>query len=97
MNINQQAWQKLAAAARDRRDQRDETAPYGFTVRIASRAFAQPTTGALGLLEKFAVCGLIAACILSLAAMALGSTMWTGDHEEEVASTDFVGEILDLS
>ena len=97
MNNHQQSWQRLAAAARGYREERDETAPYGFAMRVVGRAWAAPVAGYWGLLEKFALRGLIAACTLSLVAMAFGFTSWTGEHEDEVASTDSVGEILDLS
>ena len=97
MNKHQKSWLRLAAAARAHRDERDETAPYGFAVRVASQAFAAPAPRAWGLLEKFAVRGLIAACTFSLVAMAFGYTVWTSEPTDEVASTDTVGEILDLS
>ena len=97
MNKHQKSWQRLAAAARANRDERDETAPYGFAVRVAGQAFAAPTAGAWGLMEKFALRGLIAACTFSLVAVALGYTLWTSEPNDEVASADTVGEILDLS
>lgn len=98
MNHHQHSWQRLVAAARAHGDERDETAPYGFAVRVASRASGLPRGSSWGLLEKFALRGLIAACTLTLAAVALGYTAWTAaEHDEEVASTDIVGEILDLS
>ena len=97
MNNHQHSWQKLVAAARAHRDERGEAAPYGFSVRVASQAAEARTPGPWGLLEKFALRGLIAACAFSLAAIAFGYTAWTGEHDDEVATTDVVGEILDLS
>ena len=97
MKNHQQSWQFLAAAARADRDGRDESAPYGFALRVASQAFSASSGGSLGLIEKFAVRGLIAACAFSLAAMALGYVSTNNDRDDDVASTDTVGEILDLS
>ena len=99
MNNDQQSWQRLAAAARQHRNEVDESAPYGFPMRIASQAFASPlATGSWGLVEKLALRGLIAACTFSLAAMAYGFiSSGSSEHDDEVASTDTVGEILDLS
>ena len=97
MNHHQHSWQKLVAAARLHHDPRDEAAPYGFAVRVASQATGLRVAGSWGLLEKFALRGLIAACAFSVLAIAFGSASWTGEHEDEVATTDIVGEILDLS
>jgi hypothetical protein len=97
MKNHQASWLKLAAAARANHDGHDESAPYGFAGRVVSQAFAAPAAGAPGLLEKFALRGLIAACTFSLAAMAFGYIAPAGEHDDEVASTDTVGEILDLS
>ena len=97
MNNHQHSWQKLVAAARAHRDERDQAAPYGFAVRVASRAVEVRAASPWGLLEKFALRGLIAACAFSLAAIAFGYTTWIGEHDDEVATTDVVGELLDLS
>ena len=97
MNHHEQAWQKLAAAARAHRDERDAAAPYGFAVRVASQTSDLRVAGSWGLLEKFALRGLITACTFSVAAMVFGFTAWGDEHDDEVASTDIVGEILDLS
>ncbi len=97
MKNDQSAWQRLAAAARTHREQHDETVPYGFAVRVASQAFANPApSGSSGLLEKFALRGLLAACSLSLAAIAFGFTPGNAEQEDEIASADSVSQILDL-
>ena len=99
MNNHLQSWQRLAAAARQHRDEFDETAPYGFAVRVANQALDSTTAvNPWGLIEKFALRGLIAACTFSLAAMAFGFiSSGNSEHDDEVAATDTVGEILDLS
>jgi len=97
MKNHQQSWQRLAAAARANLDERDAAVPYGFANRIVSQAFAAAPAGSWGLMEKFALRGLIAACTFSLAAIAFGYTLSPGEHDDEVAVTDIVGEILDHS
>lgn len=96
MKNHHQSWQRLAAAARAHCDQREEAAPYGFAGRVASRAFAPSLTGPWGLLEYFALRGLIAAGTLGLAATAYGF-VHSGNDEAELAVGDVVGEILDLT
>ena len=95
MKHPQQSWQQLVAAARIQRDEREETAPYGFAGRVAAQAFAQSQADSWGLMEKFAVRGLIAACTFGIAAVAFGFTALTTEHDDEVATTDSVSEILD--
>ena len=41
MNKYDKAWQRLAAAARRAAPERDESAPYGFSTRVAARAFGE--------------------------------------------------------
>ena len=97
MKNYQPAWQRLAAAARTHREPHDETAPYGFAVRVASHACASPAmSGSAGLLEKFALRGLLAACSFSLAAITFGFGSGTAEQEDEIASADSVSQILDL-
>jgi len=90
-------WPRLAAAARSARDTRDESAPFGFATRVAALAMAAPAPASWALFEKFAVRGLIAACALSLAAVAFGVASWSSDRENDVAADDTVSEVLDLS
>ncbi len=97
MKHHKQSWQKLVATARAYRDPREAAAPYGFAVRVASQASVGRAAGTWGLLEKFALRGLIAACTFSLVAIAFGYSTASGEHDDEVASNDIVGEILNLS
>jgi len=96
MKNQHHAWQCLAAAARAHREPRDESAPYGFANRIASQAFATRADSSWGLMERFALRGLIAACTLGLVATAYGFVN-TPNDDTELAAGDVVGEILDLT
>ena len=93
MNDPRSAWRRLASAARQVRDERETSAPYGFATRVAARAMSAPSlTGAL--LEKFALRGLLAACACSAAAAVFGYAAIMPDPEEELLTTDSVAEVL---
>jgi hypothetical protein len=96
MNDYDRKWQQLAAAVRSTRDDREDSAPYGFATRVAGLAMTAPLAGPWALFEKFAVRGLIAACAFSVAAVAFGYTAFTSERENDVASYDAVSEVLDL-
>ena len=97
MKNHEQSWQRLVAAARAAEGPQDESAPLGFAVRVAAQAFSGPRPGPWGRWEKFALRGLLAACGLCLVAIALNYSGWSSDRDDDVASADTVGEILDLS
>jgi len=97
MSTDDRTWQKLAAAARAVRDERDLAAPYGFSTRVAALAMTAPVASPWALFEKFAIRGLIAASVFGVAAVAFGYGAWTGDHENDVASYDAVADVLDLT
>jgi hypothetical protein len=89
-----QAWRRLTTAARDAHDDRGTEAPYGFATRVAALALSRPLADSRALLEKFALRGLIAAGVFSLAAVAFGYSAWMNEREDEVVSGDTVSEIL---
>jgi hypothetical protein len=97
MNPHEKSWQRLAAAARQHRDSRDESAPYGFAARVAAQALAGNTSSRGSLLEKFALRGLLAACALCLVSTLFGVLNGGTDDTEFLAGGDIVGELLDLS
>ena len=63
-------WSRLPAAAHQERDERDESAPYGFVTRIAALAFASERSMA-SLLERFALKAVGVASLLALFSVAL--------------------------
>jgi hypothetical protein len=71
-------WARLTAAARTVRDDRDDTAPYGFATRIAALALAQEEKVAslfeekvASLFDRFALRALGVSCLLALFSVAL--------------------------
>jgi hypothetical protein len=63
-------WSRLTAAARDVRDERDATPPYGFATRVVALAFAQERHVA-SLFERFAFRAVGVASMLALFSVAL--------------------------
>lgn len=98
MNNFDHKWQKLAGLARQAPTAADEAAPFGFSTRVAALAMQGASIGnAWSLLEKFALRGLIAAGVLSVATAAYSFTSALTDHEDESVLTDPVAELLDIS
>jgi hypothetical protein len=95
MNRFEHQWRKLTALARTARDERDLAAPYGFATRLAARAATVPAPWAP--FERFALRGLMVAGALGLAAVAFDYTEIMSDSTDDLALTDTVGEMLDLS
>ncbi|HWA88226.1 MAG TPA: hypothetical protein VG710_18510 [Opitutus sp.] len=70
MNPNENGWQKLTAAARRWRDERDAEAPYGFAVRVAALAMSEDPVFARSLFERFSWRALGLAALLALVSLA---------------------------
>lgn len=92
-----QQWQKLTALARQApADDRVELPP-GFATRVAARASAEAGTSPLGLLERFAFRGFVAAAACCVAAVAF-NYFGRGSESSEVAGVeDTVATLLDFS
>lgn len=101
-------WTKLSAAARQARDDRDDTAPYGFATRVAALALTQDRHG-VSLVERFALRALGLACLLALGSVALNyneisvpepsTSVATAENLEPVtvAANDTVALVLDIA
>ena len=63
-------WSRLVAAARETRDDRDVSAPYGFATRVAALALAQEQRVA-SLFERFAFRAVGVASLLALFSVVL--------------------------
>ena len=95
MNRFEHQWQKLTTLARSARDDRDAAAPYGFATRLAARAATVSAPWAP--FERFALRGLLVAGALSVVAVVFNYTEIMSDSTDDLALTDTVGEMLDLS
>lgn len=63
-------WSRLTAAARQARDDRDVSPPYGFSTRIAALAFAQEQR-VVSLFDRFALRALGVASLLAIGSVAV--------------------------
>jgi hypothetical protein len=97
MNRHEQAWHRLAAAARTAPGEGEAAAPYGFATRMAALGLAAPAENPFRVLEKFAIRGLLAACAFSLAAVVFGYSTWSDHEEETIAANDSITELLGTS
>ena len=106
-NINdpRHPWSRLTAAARDVRDDRDDSAPYGFATRLAALALAQERRMA-SLFERFALRAVGVASLLALFSVALnysaisapsGASPGQMDEVELIAADDAVAVVLDFA
>ena len=99
-------WSRLTAAAREVRDERDASAPFGFATRIAALALAQERRVA-SLFERFALRAVGVASLLALFSVALNyqalsteSVTAAGAAEEPeliIAADDAVAVVLDFA
>ena len=97
MSPHEKSWQRLVEAARKARPSWDESAPYGFSTRVAALSFEHsrpaPSFGRLA----FRAAGV--ACLLALVAVGLNYSAITGAFEDDsaVAATDDpVSEVVNL-
>jgi|HubBroStandDraft_1064217.scaffolds.fasta_scaffold161184_2 hypothetical protein len=97
MNDPEKSWQKLLAAARRAPRAGDESAPFGFSTRVAALAFEQApqaSTYARVALRAAAVAGLLA---VAAVAANYSAIMGAFDDDTAVAATDDpVAEVVDV-
>ncbi len=70
MNDPRHPWTRLTAAARNARDERESSAPYGFATRVAALALAQEAR-VVSLIDRFAYRALGVASLLAICSVAL--------------------------
>ncbi|HZP60290.1 MAG TPA: hypothetical protein VFB27_08185 [Opitutaceae bacterium] len=101
MNTPDPRWERLIAAARQVRDERDTAAPYGFATRVAARAFAAVEPPFSALLARLSWRALGVAALIALASIAVNysaiSSVSSGNAEDDSASIELVNEIVNMS
>lgn len=98
MSPHEKSWQRLVEAARRAPPAGGESAPYGFSTRVAALAFEggrspQPIFG------RMALRAAAVACLLALAAVGLNYSAITGAFEDDsavVVNDDPVAEVVNL-
>jgi hypothetical protein len=87
LNDPRHPWSRLTAAAREVRDERDASAPYGFATRIAAIALAQERRVA-SLFERFALRAVGVASLLALFSVVLNYQALSTEPVAPVATTE---------
>lgn len=98
MNDNDKAWQRLVAAARRAPADADESAPFGFSTRVAALAFdARPE--AVSPFGRLALRAAGIACLLAAVAVCVNFTAIKGAFTDEPAPADDdpVAEVVNLA
>jgi hypothetical protein len=98
MNPYQESWQRLAAAARNTRDDRDCEAPYGFSARVAALAMSEERRP-MRPFEYFAMRAVGLACLLAVASVAVNYSAITRliDSHSPAPSDDPIAELVDIA
>src|SRR5688572_1597428 len=100
MKPEDKAWQKLVSAAREVRDERDVSAPYGFATRVAAMAMADAQPAGSGvLLERFSWGALAVAALLGVGGVATNyaSTSVARADDEGLLDEVAVTAVFDLT
>jgi hypothetical protein len=100
MNPPDPRWQRLAAAARQARDERDTAAPSGFATRVAAHAFAQAEQPLSALFARFSWRALGFAALLALVSVAANYSVissFFSSSDDDSASNEIVTEIANPS
>lgn len=100
MKPEDQAWQKLVAAARLSRDDRDTAAPYGFATRVAALAMTERGRLPTGVwLERFSWRALTVAALLAVGGVATNyaSPVSANGDDEGLLDETAVTAVFDLS
>jgi hypothetical protein len=97
MNKYDQAWQRLAAAARKAPAPADEPAPFGFATRVAAQAF-DPARAAPSAFGRLALRAAALACLFAVAAVGFNYSAIVGafDDEPAAAGDDPIAEVVNL-
>jgi hypothetical protein len=103
--LPRRAWARLTTAARQVSDDRDTSAPYGFSTRVVALAYAREDRVA-SLLERFALRAVGFASLLAICSVALnyreittglsGSPVAAVEEIDVFSADDAVSIVLDL-
>jgi hypothetical protein len=97
MNPPEKSWQKLLAAARRAPPAGEESAPFGFSTRVAALAFERaPQASAYA---RFSLRAAAVAGLLAVAAVAANYSAIMGAFDDDTAAAatdDPIAEVVDL-
>jgi hypothetical protein len=97
MSNYDQAWQRLAAAARRAPEEPDTAAPYGFSVRIAALAMAAERPK-LSMIEQLSLRAMGVACLLAVVAVGMNYSALSHLFDDETPPADDpVAALVDIA
>lgn len=88
MKAQNPSWQKLVAVARQARDDRPETAPYGFATRVAALAMAGEVSGQSNLFERWSWRAVAVAGMFAAVSVAANYTTLTSSVDDDFMAED---------
>ena len=88
MNPENPSWEKLVALARRAQDERAESAPYGFSTRVAALAMAAERQVSVTLFERWSWRALAIAGMFAAVAVAANYTSSPSAADDEFLSDD---------
>jgi hypothetical protein len=92
------AWQNLVTAARRARDDRDASAPYGFSTRVAALAMSAQELSIGSIFERFSWRALGLASLLAITSIAAGYAWQAAPTDEDLLTDDtMVAALFDTS
>jgi hypothetical protein len=94
MNPDNPSWDKLVALARRARDDRPETAPYGFATRVVARAMVGEGLTGASLFERWSWRAVAIAGMFAAVSVAANYTSLTTSPDEDYLSEEITVEAL---
>jgi len=97
MKNSASAWQRLVVAARHAPDTVDESAPYGFSTRVAALAMAAERPGMSALMNRLSLRALGVALALMIFSIAANYSSLSFSSDSDQDSFDPVADVLTTS
>ena len=88
MNTENPRWDKLVSQARRARDDRPETAPYGFATRVVAQAMAANEGLVANLFERWSWRAIGVAAAFAVVTVAANYSTFTGPADYDLTSDD---------
>jgi hypothetical protein len=88
MNSENPSWNRLVALARQARDDRPVTAPYGFATRVVARAMSGEIHSGVNLFERWSWRALAIAGMFAAVSVAANYTSLTAPVDDEFLSDE---------
>ncbi len=95
MNPSEKSWQRLVALARRAPGASDESAPFGFSTRVAALAFERREP-APSMFARLSLKAAAVACALAIAAVAINYSAITSNFGADPAADDPVDEVVSV-